>query len=99
MSRLGGQYDACNSDYARYLLSSFCGYKVCNVWYMKRFFIIPLLLFFYSCTDGAEQPTPSPGVLDNTQQSNTSDSSGQITDSVVIKDTNTSDVEPMKKIN
>ena len=66
---------------------------------MKKLWVVPFVLFLWSCTDEAEQPTPSPGVLENTQQSNTSDSSGQITDSVVIKDTNTADVEPMKKIN
>lgn len=79
-------------------LLTLAGYKVCNTSGMRKFLVFPVFFLLNACAE-TEQVKPSPGVLQNTQQSNTSDSSGLVSDSVVIKDSNTADVEPLKKIN
>lgn len=62
--------------------------------------IAPLsLTLLLACNSGdGEQITPSPGVLEE-GQNGAGDTSRLITDSVVVRDTNTADIESMKKIN
>ena len=56
-------------------------------------------IIFVACNSGeTEQKTPSPGVLEEHEQG-VSDTSRLVTDSVVMRDSNTADIEPMKKIN
>ena len=66
---------------------------------MKKLLAITALSFLFSCNNEKTQPEPSPGILENTEQTNTTDTGALITDSVVLKDSNTADIEPMKKIN
>ncbi len=64
---------------------------------MKKFKVFALIIFVYSCnSNGEEKDAASPGTLPTYEMH---DTSRLITDSVLIKDTNTSDVEVMKKIN
>jgi hypothetical protein len=60
---------------------------------MKILFAFALIVFGISCNSKPEKDAPSPGTGIN------NDTSRLITDSVLIKDTNTADVETIKKIN
>ncbi|HEY0059851.1 MAG TPA: hypothetical protein VGB56_12015 [Flavisolibacter sp.] len=65
---------------------------------MKMIAAFTVLLLF-ACNSGeTEQETPSPGVLEEIEQG-VSDTSRLVTDSVVVPDSNTADIESMKKIN
>lgn len=56
-------------------------------------------IILFACNSGeTEQMTPSPGVLEEHEQG-TSDTARLVTDSVVMPDSNTADIEAMKKIN
>ena len=63
---------------------------------MKSFFAFILIFLIVSCNNNPEKDAPSPGTGTTNE---TNDTSTLITDSVLIKDTNTSDVEAIKKIN
>ena len=63
---------------------------------MKSFFAFILIVLIVSCNNTPENDTLSPGTGTTNE---TNDTSRLITDSVLIKDTNTSDVEAIKKIN
>lgn len=57
------------------------------------------LTILFACSSGEQsQDTPSPGVL-SPSESAESDTSRLLTDSVLMRDSNTADIEPMKKIN
>jgi hypothetical protein len=64
---------------------------------MKSFFAFALIVLIVSCNNNPEKNAPSPGTV--TKIENHNDTSRLITDSVLIKDTNTADVETFKKIN
>jgi len=61
---------------------------------------MPLLviLFLISCADNAND-TASPGTLQTEQQGSAPDTTKLVTDSVLMPDSNTSDIDAMKKIN
>ncbi len=64
---------------------------------MEKFIASAFIIIIFSCNGkGEEQDAASPGTLPTYEMH---DTSRLITDSVLIKDTNTSDVEVMKKIN
>jgi hypothetical protein len=65
---------------------------------LKLIAAISLTLLF-ACNSGEQgQATPSPGVVKSSGES-VQDSSGLISDSVTVPDSNTADIESMKKIN
>ncbi len=62
---------------------------------IAAFFVVVL----FACnSDETVQASPSPGVLQEMEQG-TWDTSQLVTDSVVMRDSNTADIESMKKIN
>lgn len=64
---------------------------------MKIFIATVILSFLAACNEAGTGDAASPGTLPS--ENSRTDTSLLITDSVRIKDTNTADVEPMKKIN
>ena len=69
----------------------------CTNHYMKNFTAAFILIFLAACNEAGTEDAASPGTLPS--ENGRTDTSLLITDSVRIKDTNTADIEPMKKIN
>lgn len=64
---------------------------------MKSFLALAFIVFIVSCNNNPGNDVPSPGTGTTNEANN--DTLRLITDSVLIKDTNTADVETIKKIN
>jgi len=62
---------------------------------MKKYAALIALVVLFSCTDNGGQDPASPGTL----PTESADTTTLVTDSVIMRDSNTADIEAMKKIN